>query len=220
MHEVIDLKVIDLSMHIKSLETPIFPGHPQPMKASVTTLEKDGYNANIWVIDEHTATHVDAPIHFVADGKAIHEVSLDRYVGWATVVDVSNLPPRHVISREELHSLLKNGGITASETPMLLFYTGYSSKAGTPEWFDHPGLSEDACNLIVESGFKAIGVDAPSPDREPFPAHKTLLPKNVAIIENLVNLEELIGKKFLFVAAPLKLVNGTGSPVRALAIII
>lgn len=213
------MKVIDLTMPIRSLETPTFPGHPQPLKASVTTLEKDGYNVNLWVIDEHTATHVDAPIHFVAGGKAVHEVSLDTYVGWATVIDLSNLPPKHVISREELSSLLRDWGIIASETPILLLHTGYSSKAGTPQWFNHPVLSEDACKLIVESGFRAIGVDAPSPDRDPFPAHKTLLPSNVAIFENLVNLEALTGKKFLFVAAPLKLVGGTGSPVRALAII-
>ena len=65
----------------------------------------------------------------------------------------------------------------------------------------------------------AVGFDAPSPDHPPFPAHKTLLPQSIGVYENLTNLDKLVGKKFFFVGAPLRLTGGSASPVRALAIV-
>ncbi len=214
------MKVIDLSMPIESLNTPVFPGYPQPLKAVFTTIETHGYNSNIWVFVEHTSTHVDAPYHFVKDGPTIEKVQLDRYVGWSTVLDFTDVPPKHIISRDELKAKIESLPFKVEKDWILLLYTGYSNKAGTDEWYNHPGLSREACEYIVELGIKAIGVDAPSPDHAPFPAHNVLLPNGIAIFENLQNLDKLLGKKFLFVGLPLKLVGGTASPVRAAAIII
>jgi arylformamidase len=102
---------------------------------------------------------------------------------------------------------------------VLFFFTGYTDKSRTDAWLKHPRLSEDACKYIVELGVNAIGFDAPGPDAAPFPAHKTLLPKGIAIYENLANLDKVIGKEFLFVGAPLRLTGGSASPVRAVALI-
>ena len=212
------MKVIDLSMPIKSLETPMFPTYPQPLKTVFTTFESHGFESSVWILVEHTATHVDAPRHFVRGGKTIDEIAVDTFVGWATAIDVSDLPPRHIITRDELRSRIELLPFKIEKGWILLLRTGYSEKAGTSEWFDHPGLGEDACEYLIELGVKAIGVDAPSPDREPFPAHRMLLPRGIAIYENLCNLEKVVGKKFLFVALPLKLAGGTASPVRAVAI--
>jgi len=213
------LKVVDLSMPIESLKTPMFPGYPQPLKAVFTTIETHGYNSNIWVFVEHTSTHVDAPNHFVKEGPTIEKVPADTYVGWSTALDFTNLPPNHEISEEELKAKVEALPFKVGEGWIILLHTGYSDKAGTEEWYKHPGLSEGACKYLVELGVKAIGVDAPSPDHEPFPAHNILLPKGIAIYENLINLDKVVGKKFLFVGLPLKLVGGTASPVRAVAII-
>jgi len=212
-------KVVDLSMPIESLKTPVFPGYPQPLKATFTTKATHGYNSNVWIFVEHTSTHVDAPLHFVDGGPAIHEVPIETYVAWAAAVDLSDLPPKHVISREELRSRVESLPVKVEAGWALMLYTGYSSKAGSEEWFNHPVLSEGACDYILELGVKAVGVDAPSPDGPPFPAHNKLLPRGVAIYENLTNLHLLVGRKFLFVGAPLKLVGATATPVRAVAIL-
>ncbi len=212
-------RLVDLSMPIESLKTPVFPGYPQPLKAVFTTIATHGYNSNVWVLAEHTSTHVDAPLHFVEGGPSIDSVPIKTYVAWATAVDLTDLPPQHVISEEELRSKVESLPLKVGDGWALLLNTGYSDKAGTEDWFKHPVLSEEACDYILELGVKAIGVDAPSPDGPPFPAHKKLLPKGVAIYENLTNLHLLIGRKFLFVGLPLKLVGATATPVRAVAIV-
>jgi len=56
----------------------------------------------VWTFVEHTATHVDAPYHFVEEGPTIDEMPVDTYIGWATVIDFSSLPPEHIISKEEI----------------------------------------------------------------------------------------------------------------------
>ena len=220
MSDTLEFEVVDLSVPIASLETPVFPGYPQPLRTTFTTIDRHGYNSNVWIFVEHTATHVDAPAHFIEGAPTIDKMPLDKYVGWATVLDFSNVEPEHVISRDEVESRLKALPFQVAPGWILLFYTGYTDKAGTDEWLRHPGLGEDACKYIADLGVKAIGVDAPSPDRAPFPAHKILLPRGVAIFENLSNLNKLVGMRFLFVGLPLKLVEGTASPVRAAAIIL
>jgi arylformamidase len=82
-------------------------------------------------------------------------------------------------------------------------------------------LSSEACEYIVEMGAKAIGSDAPAVDHaSPFPAHKILLSNDILVYENLRNVDRLIHKNFLFVGAPLGLVEGSASSVRALAIML
>lgn len=214
-----EFEVIDLSMPIKSLETPVFPGYPQPLRTIFTLLSKHGYNSNVWAFVEHTATHVDAPRHFFDDGLSIDKMDLSTYVGWATALDFSMVEPEHEISRVEIEERLRSLPFSVGKGWILLFYTGYTEKAGSEDWLKHPVLGEDALMFLVELGVKAIGLDAPSPDRAPFPAHNILLPRGIAIYENLSNLDKIVGKKVLFVGAPLKLVEGTASPVRALAIV-
>ena len=150
-------KVLDLSMPIKSLETPVFPRYPQPLKATFTTIKTHGYNSHVWVLVEHTSTHVDAPKHFMDEGPAIDEIPAERYVGWATAIDLSDVEPEHVVSKEEIKERLERLPFSIEEGWVLLMHTGYSSKAGTPEWFRHPGLGEDACRYLVKLRVKAIG---------------------------------------------------------------
>ena len=98
---------------------------------------------------------------------------------------------------------------------------------GEPEYFEsHGGLAGDGAAWLVEQGVRLVGTDAASldhPDDEEFPAHSGLLPKGVLVIENLANLAELIatagGRRFALHTFPLKVAGGTGSPVRAVAVV-
>jgi kynurenine formamidase len=213
---------------MESLATPVFPGYPQPVKSSFTTIAENGYRAYIWSFVEHTSTHVDSPAHFYQDGPTIDKIPISRYVGNGVVLDFSKKPPKYSIHKEDIVKALATTGVKdIGSSSVVLFYTGYTSKAGSPEWLNHPELSDDAAEFLASKGVNAIGFDAPSPDHgeitagklSGFPAHRILLPKEIAIYENLTNLDKLLNKEFLFVGAPLYLVGGSASPVRALAIV-
>ncbi|MEZ0345218.1 MAG: cyclase family protein, partial [Infirmifilum sp.] len=166
---------------------------------------------------EHTMTHVDSPAHFIEGAPTIDEVPLERFMGRGVVVDVSHLGPKAPVTREILEEALRGHGV--GKGWVVLLRTGYDAKAGTPEWFDHPGLDESGARYLASLEVNAVGIDAPSIDQAPFPGHKTLLPKGIVIFEKLTNLGELLGKTFTFYAFPLKIHKGSASPVRALALL-
>ena len=211
--------VVDLSVPMTSLDTAVFPGYPQPLKATFTTIRDQGYASFLWMFVEHSSTHVDSPAHFFEGSLSIDKVPLTKYVSRGAVLDFTDRPKRYSITREDIRLGLERGGYKAGPGWVLLFYTGYTEKSRTGDWMEHPELSEDACKYIVELGVNAIGFDAPSPDHSPFPAHKILLPNVISVYENLTNLDKVLGKNFLFIGAPLALGGGTASPVRALAIL-
>jgi arylformamidase len=210
-------QIVDLSVPMTSLDTPVYPGYPQPLRSTYSTIRDNGYASFIWMFAEHSSTHVDSPAHFSEGAPSIDKVPIDKYVGRGFVLDFTNKPQEYLISKEDVSSRI--GGKKIGEGWVLFFFTGYTDKSRTDAWLKHPRLSEDACKYIVELGVNAIGFDAPGPDAAPFPAHKTLLPKGIAIYENLANLDKVIGKEFLFVGAPLRLTGGSASPVRAVALI-
>lgn len=212
-------EVVDLSVPLKSLDTPVYPGYPQPLRATFSTVRDNGYASFIWTFAEHSGTHVDSPGHFVEGAQMIDEVPIRKYVGSGLVLDFTEKPSHYSITRNDIASKLQKLDRKIGPGWILLFYTGYTSKSRTNEWLDHPDLSEDACNYLVELGVEAVGFDAPGPDHQPFQAHKILLPKVISIYENLANLDKLLGKDFIFVGAPLMLTGGSASPCRALALL-
>jgi arylformamidase len=214
-------QIVDLSVELKSLDTPVFPGAPQPLRATIQTHEEDGYLSYTWSFSEHTATHIDAPAHMVKGGATIDKVPLDRFVGNGLVLDLSDKPNNHRISVVDLERAMAAAGRNDRSWKgwVLLLYTGYTAKNRSPEWLKYPDLTKEACEFIARMGFSAVGLDSPSPDKHPYIAHKTLLPRNVAIYENLANLEKVMGRRFLFVGLPLLLVGGSASPCRAVALV-
>ncbi len=213
------MKIVDLTMTISD-RTPVFPGYPQPIVHKWTSISEQGYYSNILVFVEHTSTHVDAPAHFIENSPTIDEVSLDKFIGKGVVLDFHDLGDNTVITRKMIEEELRKLNVKPGPGWIILFYTGYDKYAGTDKWFKHPGLGEDASRYIAELGVNAVGIDAPSIDHEPFPAHKILLPKGIVIYENLTNLDKLIGVVgFKFIGVPLKIHRGSASPVRALAIV-
>ncbi len=223
-------QVIDLSCPIESLSTPVFPGYPQPLKSAFTTIQDNGYRSYVWSFVEHTSTHVDSPAHFLQDGPTIDKIPISRYVSDGVVLDFSKKPANYAIGKQDIVEALQSAGKNnVGPGWVLLFYTGYTAKAGTPEWLKHPEIKEDAAKFIADKNVNTIGFDAPSPDHgeisasgqlSGFAAHRILLPKDIAVYENLNNLDKLVNKEFLFVGAPLRLIGGSASPVRALAVIL
>lgn len=87
---------------------------------------------------------------------------------------------------------------------------------GESYYTDYPAVPEDIAQQLVDMKVKMVGVDMGSIDHDPFPVHKLLLGSDILIIENLVNVGQLVGKKFKVYALPLNL-QVEASPARVIA---
>ncbi|MGA2665268.1 MAG: cyclase family protein [Nitrososphaerales archaeon] len=213
--------IVDLAVPMTSMNTPVYPGYPQPLRTTFSTIRDDGYQSYVWSFVEHVSTHVDAPVHMVAGGTAVDKMPLTHYVGNGVVLDFSRKPKRFQITRAEVEKALKAAG-RAGEVGkgwIVLFHLNYTSKNTTPDWMEHPDITKEAAEYLIGLGIEAVGIDAPGPDHPPFEAHKTFLPKDVVIFENLNNLDKLVGKDFLFVGTPIALAGGTAGITRPVALV-
>jgi len=205
-------RIVDLSQPLGD-GTPFFPGDG-PVR--VTVLEQGSVNLSRIDFSVHTGTHMDAPFHFISGAESIDRIPLDRCMGPARLVDLRGIAAGAQIRREHL--------ATRPEAPLdahaVILHTGWSKQWGGPRYFsDHPCLAADAAQFLVDCGVYLVGVDMPSIDRAPYPAHQILLRAGVPIVENLANLEAIGADLFRIVVLPLKLTGRDGSPVRAVAVV-
>jgi len=187
--------IVDLSLPLGE-DTPLYPGDPEVKIRPWAFIERDGYYMNVLKLGEHSGTHVDAPAHFIPGGKTVDEMPLEKFMGEGLVLDVRG----------------GDGNVELDEIPdsgycgrIVLFLTGGRE------------LSPEVALFLVAEGVKAVGTDAMSIGDET--VHTILLTAEVPVFENLTNLEKLVGKTFTFIAFPLKIDGGSGSPVRAVAVV-
>jgi len=212
-------RIVDLS-HVIGPATPVFPGDP-PVDITVVESTQDPplserrrLNCSRIGLIVHVGTHMDAPFHFFEAGETIDRVPLDRCVGPAVLVDLRHLKASEEIGREHLQTHAGH----LSDTGKAVLHTGWSKQWGKAEYFsEHPCISADAAQFLVDCGVHLVGVDMPSVDRPPFPAHLALLGSGAVIVENLTNLEAIKGQVFQIHVLPLKITGRDGSPVRAIA---
>jgi kynurenine formamidase len=153
------------------------------------------------------------------EGLHTGNTPLNRFSGKGFVMDCRAFAPDEKINAGFLRSLEPE----LSGTDFLLLFTGMDRYWQTPDYEGkYPVLGNEAAEYLAQFQLKGIGIDAlsvdPVNDTE-LAVHKTLLSKNIIIIENLTGLEKLLKKEFLFCCFPLKIEEGDGSPVRACAII-
>ena len=160
---------------------------------------------------------MDAPFHFYNDGAAIDQIPLSTCVGPAVLVDLRPLAPRQVVSVDHLSRERK----LLEQTKRVVLHTGWSGEWNHPRYFtDYPVLGGEAADFLVSLGVQLVGIDTPSVDDPPFPAHLSLLGAGVVIVENLTNLGLVPAGKFHLTVAPLKISGRDASPVRAFAQVI
>ena len=209
--------LIDLT-HTIMPEMPMYPGSPAPALVPAAALDRDGYRETVLTLASHTGTHMDAPAHMLRDGASLESLPVSRFCGRAMVLDVSDLPPRSVITADYLRE--QNGTIRSAD--FVLFYTGWERKWGTDAYYDDdfPVPDQEAAKYLVSCGLKGVGTDALSVDTlrdQQFLAHKTLLDGGLVILESLC-LKKVVGRTDLMLfALPLKFENADGAPVRAIA---
>ena len=227
--------IVDLTQDLYEGQ-PIFVGHPETKVWSCMTHEESAasgrftgemsYTAKVIQLCEHGPTHVDSISHIDPrpEAPAIDRMSLDLFYNEAICLDLSDAAPRTSIARERIEEELDKTGLKIPEGGTVLYHLGHYQKTYPhPEYSTaYAGLSREAAEFIyVEKGAANIGTDAPSIDNaaDPaFPCHVICRHHQKTNTENLCNLESVAGRGFLFIGLPLKIREGTGSPVRAVAV--
>ena len=184
------------------------------------TKERDGWNAANWMIYSHAGTHVDAKIHFGVGSATIDSVPLENFCGRAWVAHIAGVQPSQVLDLGDL------GPVADKVEPgdCLLLATGWSRHIDDSAVYRDrlPSIGRDLARWLVRSQVRLVGVEPPSIApvhdlQELTEIHTILLAAGVTICEGLCNLDSL-GESAFFMALPLKLHKGDGSPVRAVAI--
>jgi kynurenine formamidase len=206
-------RIVDLSLPLRTGET----GVDIVVQASH---QKQGLQTTLLHFYSHAGTHLDAPYHFLHTGLTLDRLDLNKCVGPAIVADLSFIKPRGLISIE--HLALYADRIRPGSR--LLLRTDWSTRADLPDYrIDFPRVSLALAEWLCERKIALLGVEPPSvadmANREELVAvHRTLLRSEIVIVEGLANLGALRQDEITFVALPLKLVGGDGSPVRAIGI--
>ena len=194
-----------------------FPGSPKPHFIEWETISRDGYNLELLFMSSHTGTHIDAPFHFVKNGKKIHEIPPERLVNEAILIKIRKKPNEAILKTDIQKFEKKFGEIQVRET--VIFWTGWQKNLEKDIYFTkNPGLSISAAKYLVSKKINLVGIDSPSIDLgkdSKFSVHHILAKNNILIVENLANLDKIKPMKFHLITVPLKLKNATGSPIRA-----
>ncbi|THH21619.1 hypothetical protein EUX98_g8322, partial [Antrodiella citrinella] len=183
--------------------------------------------------------HIDAPSHFFENGVTVDQVPLERLIGPAVVIDLSDTiirrQPIEWRDLEKWEDRMKSLARTQSQAhgssagSMVLIRTGWDQYWGTGTYFDHPFLSKYAAVRILATGITLIGVDTLSPDKTVLPSeeiseleadfsvHNEVLGAGCLIAENLTNLDRIVDGRWVVSLLPLKIGGCDGSPIRACA---
>ena len=223
-------QVVDLT-HTLTPEFPTFSGEPGIEMEQTVKFDESGYQLFRVTFDEHSGTHIDAPLHFSADGMSVDELEPSTLVCPLCVVDISAKAAEDanaMVEPEDIEAWVSaNGEIPQGACVAML--SGWADKVGTEAFrsdgsgnLAFPGFSKAATDLLAERGVAAIGVDTLSLDpgnSADFAVHYGWLPSGRYGIENLANLGQVpaVGAT-LFVGAP-KHGGGTGGPARVLAML-
>jgi kynurenine formamidase len=193
---------------------------------SIQTHETHARSNQKLCLATHIGTHVDAPFHFVDGATTVENMPLEKYAGPAILLDL-----RSVSKGQEpltIAEITEAGANPKSvKDQIVVLFTGWAeSESGGPRFYGHgPYLGTDTAGYLADCGANAVAVDFPI-DKHPdtplstikdFPVHRLLLGQNIPLIENLINLDKLVGKQFELWALPLKLKGGDGAATRAVA---
>ncbi|SFH55718.1 Kynurenine formamidase [Tindallia magadiensis] len=207
-------RIVDLTHEIDA-SMPIYPGDPSVEIKSWNTHEKNGCQISKILMGSHTGTHVDAPWHFNPQGASLDNLSLSRFVGRGTLIDVSNKGVNEKIDTKDIDTYQTH--INSGE--FVIFRTGWDCYYREKMYFKHPSLTETAAKMLVDMGVTLIGIDTLSVDStmdKTFFVHSILMNAGILIVENLCNLKEIPSIHGMYSFLPLKIKKGDGSPVRAI----
>ena len=187
------MKIYDISQEV--FTCAVYPGDPRPEKQALySTGTGDLYNLTSFAMCAHNGTHVDAPFHFLHNGKPVDQMDLTHFVGDCFVA-------RHA------------GDVTALDAEEILQKAGDAARiliAGKAT------VTAEAAEVFAAGGIKLLGNEGQTigPEDAPMQVHLILLRREIALLEGIVLKEVPEGRYFLS-AAPLNLGGADGAPCRA-----
>ncbi|MHB1627370.1 MAG: cyclase family protein, partial [Bacilli bacterium] len=209
-------KIVDLSMDIYH-GAPTFAFDPKCGVIVHNTVQSIGYNITQLSMSTHQGTHMDAPFHFLDDGKTVDQLDLEKCIGDAVLIDLSHKKPKEPIDIEDFEPYIDRIGRGAR----VVYRTDWYKEYPNMHYFsDFPYMTIDLAKWLVSREVALIGMDVPTPNPTDYdPVHKILLGAEIVIVEGLARLGDIGRDEFFLMAAPLRIRGRDGSPIRALAII-
>ena len=195
------MKIYDISQEVFSC--CVYPGDPTPEKKLLSSMEKgELYNLTAFHMCAHNGTHIDAPFHFLKDGKTVDQLRLEAVVGMACVVQHQG-----VVSGEDAVRILKKAKESSAEGAKRILIRGEAE------------ISAEAAAVFAGERILLLGNESQSVGSEdaPMEVHRILLSAGVVLLEG-VRLAEVAEGVYFLNAAPLNLSGADGAPCRAILI--
>ena len=219
------LKIIDLSlMFYKGMQTYHKKYHPKFKRIKSASHNSHNREVSTIQIGSHLGTHIDAPRHFIKNGKTIDQFDISHFCGNAILINLIKKTKKSIVTIKDVKNKIKN-----FKGKIVIFRFDWTDKYyGKKNFFyDHPYLGASLCKWLVKKGIKLVGFDSPQPDnpKNSFTKykdgenHKIFLKNDVLIIEYLTNLKKITKKNFYFIGAPLNIQHSDGSPARCIGIL-
>jgi arylformamidase len=181
----------------------VFPGDPVPEKKTVSSIEEGAlYNLTTFSMCAHNGTHIDAPFHFIKDGKTVDKISLEAFVGMAYVAEHSG-----VVTADDAEEIIRKARAQNSESAKRILIKGDIE------------VSAEAARVFATCDILLLGNEPQTvgPQNAPMEVHLILLGAGVVLLEG-IRLSEVNEGVYLLNAAPLNLSGSDGSPCRAVLI--
>ena len=195
------MKIYDISQEVFACR--VYPGDPTPKKTVLSSIEGgDLYNLTEFSMCAHNGTHIDAPFHFINDGKTVDAVSTESFVGMAYVAEHSG-----VMSGEDARRIIKSAKEADAEAAKRILIKGDAT------------VSEAAAEVFAAAEILLLGNESQTvgPEDAPMAVHLTLLSAGVVLLEG-IRLAEVPEGVYFLNAAPLNLSGADGSPCRAILV--
>ncbi|CAN5117817.1 cyclase family protein [soil metagenome] len=179
--------------------------------------------SRMMLLFEHVSTHVDAPGHFDKDGMTIDQIPLTQLVVPGHLLDLTHKKPFEGIGPDDFAEAVEKSGKPIEPNTIVIANTGQYKTWGKGDFRTaRPYITGEGGQWMVDAGATLFGTDLigiDNPTEMWNPTHTAFLMNGVPMIQQLNNLDALIGLDFLFVALPWQMLGGTASPVRPIALV-
>ena len=192
------MKIYDISQEVFNCE--VYPDDPTPKKTVLKSMGKgDLYNLTEFSMCAHNGTHIDAPFHFIKDGKTVDSIDLNTFVGMAYVAECCG-----VVTQDDAFSIIEKAKAKNSESAKRILIKGDAV------------VSANAAKVFASFGIMLLGNESQTvgPQDAPMEVHKILLSADVVLLEG-IRLSDVSEGVYFLNAAPLNLSGADGSPCRA-----
>ena len=179
--------------------------------------------SRMMLMAEHCGTHLDAPRHFDETGLSVAQVPLERLILPGHLLDLTYRAPGEAITIADFEAAEAKSGRPIGGGTAVVCWTGCDKDWGTPGWVKRRAfVPTDSAQWLVDRGITLFATDLIGMDDPAewwWPTHEIWLRNGVCMVQQLCRLDRLVGKEFLFVCLPLAMRDGTGCPVRPVALV-